>query len=66
MSEFAITFTSESGARRRYRFEKRPVHEQWHRYEDELDQGEWRPIGHEIVENIDIELSPGVLTERVA
>jgi len=52
--KFAIEFTTDAGNRRRYRFEKRPVHDQWHRYEEERDGGKWRPVGHELVEDVEV------------
>lgn len=52
--------TLTTGQRRRLRWEPR-TDGQWDYYEDELHDGEWQPVGHEIVEDVDVERGAEVL-----
>lgn len=51
--------TLPSGQRRRLRWEPRDDGT-WARYEDELDGDTWRPVGQEIVDDVDIDRGEAV------
>jgi hypothetical protein len=51
--------TLATGQRRRFRWEPRDDGT-WARYEDEFDGGQWRPVGREVVDDVDIERGEGV------
>lgn len=54
-----IEYTTEAGNRRRLRLERRRPGG-WDRHVEEYSGGEWRPVGHEIVSDVDIQVDAGV------
>lgn len=55
-------YTDEAGNRRRLRLEARDSGG-WDRVVEELDDGEWRHVGGEIVADVDVEISGELLLE---
>ena len=58
VSGFEVRFTIQRGPRRRFRFEPRQSGPGWWRFEDEWTGCRWRPVGREVVNHVDIRLTP--------
>lgn len=52
---FTVAFTNTASNHVRYRFEPRSVGG-WTRYEEHFDTGQWRPVGEEIVCDVELEV----------
>lgn len=59
VSGFEVRFTIQRGPRRRFRFEPRQSGPGWWRFEDEWTGCRWRPVGREVVDHVDLRLTPG-------
>ncbi|PAU77775.1 hypothetical protein CK500_16440 [Halorubrum salipaludis] len=55
---FEVRFTIQRGPRRRFRFEPRERGPGWWRFEDEWTGCRWRPVGREVVEYVDLRVTP--------
>ncbi len=51
-----LRFTVQRGPRRRYRFEPRHTGPGWWRFEDEWTGCQWRPVGREVLNDIELRM----------
>ena len=53
-----VRFTVQRGPRRRYRFQPRATGPGWWRIEDEWTGCQWRPVGREVLDEVEIRVTP--------
>lgn len=58
--DLTIAWTDQASRRRRIRIERRSAGG-WDRHVEEFSGGQWRPVGREIVADLDVEVGNGVL-----